>query len=142
MDREKAIRLKHFELLQAANIRYDEGVIDIWDEKAGDNTNNIYILLARQNAQDKSNFCGGRWDGRIDIRIVNGQQDTLSKDVNDDVGEQVEAALQALSIGAEYGGWQFSDYILESVEYDAYDLSETKSILEKVLTYKLTAQKL
>lgn len=142
MNREKAIRLKFFDLLTAANILYDAGAISIWDEKAEDQTNNLYILLQRQNASAPNDFCNNKWDCRIDVRIVNKQRDTLSKDITDDIGEQVENALAVLFEGAEYEGWQFLNVQTEDISYDPYDLTENDSVIEKLYTYRLTAQKL
>lgn len=142
MNREKAIRLKFFELLTAANILYDDGVISIWDEKAEDQSNNLYILLQRQNAAAPTDFCSNKWTCRIDVRVVNKQRDTMSKDITDDIGEQVEDALSPLFSGAEYEGWQFLNIQMEDASYDPYDLTENDSVIEKLYTYRLTAIKL
>ena len=70
MDREKAIRLKIFDLLTAANITYDSGVISIWDEKAEDTTNNLYIVLRDQTAIDDRVMCAKQWTGTLELGIV------------------------------------------------------------------------
>lgn len=143
MDREKAIRLKLFELLTAANIRYDDGDINVWDEKAEDETNNLYIVFRDQTAQNDGTFCLNSWTCTLELGIVCKQPDTVSKDIPDDIGEQVEAALYAgLVNGVITNGWQINNFVLDSVNYSTFVLSPTQSEIEKTLIFRMTANKL
>jgi len=142
MNREKAIRLKIFELLSASPILIDEGQVDIWDEKVEDNGSNLYIALKRQTATIFADNCRNKWNCRIDIWIVNKQRDTISKDTTDDICERVEELLQPLTDGVEYNGWQMLNAVLEDLDYDSFDLTETETEIQLTLTYSLTAIKL
>lgn len=143
MNREKAIRLKFFDILNTGNIQYDSGNISIWDEKAEDTTNNLYILLRDQTASATQTFCQDTWDCTMEIVIVNKQTDTISKDINDDISEQVENLLfDALAVGATYEGWQIANVVLDSVNYSSLFLSATDSDIEKVLIYRMNAMRL
>lgn len=143
MNRDKAVRLKYYEVLLAGDIRYDSGSVSIWDEKAEDATNNLYILFQGQQAQFTGNFCNKTWQCTIDLVIVNKQPDTISKDTTDDIAEQIEDLLTAALVsGVEYEGWQITNFVLDSSNTAAYTLSETASEIEKTLTFRQTLTKL
>lgn len=143
MNREKAFRLKMYEVLTSAPITYDSGQVSIWDEKAEDTTNNLYILFQGQTAQFTGTFCNNTWNCTIDLVLVNKQPDTISKDTTDDIGEQIETLLNdGLIAGAEYGGWQITNFQLDSINYASYVLSQTSSELEKTMTYRATLTRL
>lgn len=143
MDREKAIRHKVFELLNAANIQYDDGDISIWDEKAEDTTNNNYILLRDQTAQGLGDFCMNKWTCSFEMGVVTKSKDGVSKDVADDIGEQLENALyNNLVNGIEYQGWQYNNFTLDSANYSTFVLSPTESEIEKTFVFRFTATKL
>jgi hypothetical protein len=143
MNREKAIRLKYYDILINGNITYDVGQVSIWDEKPEDTTNNLYILLKAQTAQSDPNYCMKTWTCTQEIVIVNKQPDTISKDTTDDICEKIEDLLYAaLRQGAEYGGWQITNFVLDSVDYAAYILGQTDSELEKTLIFRQTVNKL
>lgn len=143
MDREKAIRLKIFDILSNGNITYDVGVVSIWDEKAEDTTNNIYILLRDQTAQDDRVFCMRQWTSTIELGIVSKQTDTISKDILDDVCEQVESLLyDALLSGIDTNGWRINNFTLDSASFSTFTLSATQSEIEKTLIFRMTATRL
>lgn len=143
MDREKAIRLKVFDLLTTAEIKYDEGVISIWDEKAEDESNNLYIVLRDQSASDDRVMCMKQFSCTLEIGVVCKTKDAVSKDIPDDIGEQVENALYAgLLAGVETNGWQFNNFVLDSANYSTFVLSPTDSEIEKTLIFRFTAIKL
>lgn len=143
MNREKAIRYKIYQILTGTDIEYDSGLISVWDEKAEDNTNNIYILFRDQSAQRSTTFCDDSWECTFELAIVNKQPDTISKDSTDDVSEQVEDLLNAgLIDGVEYEGWQFNNFALDNTNYSGLILTDTGSEIEKTMTFTLTATKL
>lgn len=143
MNREKAIRHKIYDVLSTGNIRYDDGEIDVWDEKAEDTTNNIYILLKRQTAQAPQTFCQNQWDVTIEVWVVNKQPDTISKDTTDDVVEQVEDLLSvAMNGGIEYEGWQIINFNMDSLATDDYFLSDTKTEIQVTLIFNARMIKL
>jgi len=142
MNREKAIRLKVFEIIDG-NVTYELAPVSIWDDKAEDETNNIYVLLEDQTAQFVENFCNNQWDTTIQLRIVNKQQDTISKDTTDDVSEQIEGLLTtALVAGVEYEGWQILNCRLESAQYSTWTLAKSRTVVEKILIFRQTLIKL
>lgn len=142
MNREKAIRYKFYQLLTGTDITYDSGLISVWDEKAEDTTNNVYILFRDQSAERQRNYCA-IWDCTLELAIVNKQPDTISKDTTDDVSEQVEDLLTlGLIDGVEYEGWQFTNFALESTNYSGLILAGTDTEIEKTMTFTLTATKL
>lgn len=143
MDREKAIRFKIYDILSTGNITYDLGEVSIWDEKAEDTTNNIYILLRDQTAQDDRTFCMLQWTSTFEVGIISKQTDTLSKDILDDVGEQVENLLyDALLVGVSTNGWQINNFVLDSASFSTFTLSATQSEIEKTLIFRMTATRL
>lgn len=142
MNREKAIRLKVYELLTAEQILVDEGEVSIYDEKVEDESSNIYIVLKRQTASIANDNCRNKWNCRIDLWIVNRQRDTISKDTTDDICERVEELLAPLSDGVEYNGWQMLNAVLEDLDYDTFQLTDTDTEIQLTLTYSLTAIKL
>lgn len=142
MNRDKAIRFKFYELLSGADILYDSGEISIWDEKAEDTTNNLYILFRDQTANIFQTGCNDTWDCTIELAIVNKQQDTITKSTTDDIAEQVEALLAPLWAGATYEGWQILNCVLSSSNYSGLILEDTVTTIEKTLIFSLTAIKL
>lgn len=143
MNREKAIRHKIYDVLNTGNISYDDGTIDVWDEKAEDTTNNIYILLKRQTAQAPQTFCQNQWDVTIEVWVVNKQPDTISKDTTDDIVEQIEDLLSsAMSGGVEYEGWQILNFNMDSLATDDYFLSDTKTEMQVTLIFNARMIKL
>lgn len=142
MNREKAIRLKVYELLTADPILVDEGQVSIYDEKVEDEGSNLYIVLKRQTASIFNDNCRNKWSCRIDLWIVNRQRDTISKDTTDDICERVEELLSPIADGVEYNGWQMLNAVLEDLDYDTFQLTDTDTEIQLTLTYSLTAIKL
>lgn len=142
MNRDKAIRYKFYELLTGADILIDSGVISVWDEKAEDVTNNIYILFRDQTANIVDTNCNDTWDCTIELAIVNKQPDTITKDTTDDVAEQVETLLAPLWEPVNYQGWQLTCCVLSSTNYSGLILVDTDTVIEKTMIYTLKAIKL
>lgn len=142
MTREKAIRLKIYELLNG-NVSYESSPVPVHDAVLQDDENNSYILLTLQRASNKSNFHQDTWDCEQDIEIYSKQMQSVSKDVVDDIAEQVETLIyQSLRSGVNYNGWQINNVMLSTTENNAFMLSETKSIVSKFMTFRLTATKI
>jgi hypothetical protein len=141
MNREKAIRLLYFNLL-FEQVTYELGIVSVWDEKAEDDTNNIYILLENQSATNAGNFSQNAWECDIDIRMVAKQQDGVTKDITDDVAEQVEGILyRALQRGAETNGYQITNFVLQNLDYDTFSLTSTRSEINVTYTFRQTVTK-
>lgn len=142
MTREKCIRLTIFNLLNGL-VTYESGLVPVDDSVLNTDTANIYILLTTQRATIKPNFHHDSWDCEQDIEIYSKQFQTVSKDVVDDVAEQVETLIyQALRPGVSENGWQLNNVYLASTDNNAFELSPNKSIVSKHMTFRLQATKI
>src|SRR3990172_1367734 len=111
MNRELAARKAFYSpLLNSINIPGGSGdKVPVSDGKA--NTNDrLYILIESQTASDASSFKTRRWNGSLSLTICHKQDDSYTRDIVDDVCEQIEAILipgNAETNGLQsQSGWQ------------------------------------
>lgn len=141
MNREKAIRLKFYEVLNG-QLQYDSAVLPVNDAKLQDDSD-IYIILTEQRATDNSSFHCYKWECEQDIEIHSVQQHSVSRDIVDDVAEQIETLIfQALKDGTETNGWQLNNLTLSGTRNAMWELTQTKNEVFKELTFRMSAVKL
>jgi hypothetical protein len=140
MNREKAIRKYFFDLISNSLVQPgNANIIPVYDEKADSNVN-IYVLLETQRANDDRDFIKKRWNATIEINIIHKQDDSYTKDIVDDICEQIEALIPyETTINNE---WQITNNRLDSVDYGNLKISETQTICMKILTYSFKTTKI
>lgn len=148
MNREKAIRYGFGQALQG-NISYDGAAVNIYDAITTNEVpnENLYVLLTGQTAINESTLHHYRWRCVQTIEIVSKQYSSVSKDIADDVGNQIEnIILPTLKPGTggmtEQEGWRFELQMLESVDYTEFELSTGYYEITKILQFSLLVTKL
>ncbi len=141
MNREKVIRLYIHGLLNGT-LAYNATTIPVWDSKLEDKTN-IYVIIEEQSANVIQKFPQQMaWECSINLFIVSKQQDTVSRDVVDDIAEQIETIVyNALQNGVVTNGWQLNNMALASTEHSMFELLHSKMQVSKTMTFRLEANK-
>jgi hypothetical protein len=107
-----------------------------------------YFLLAQQSSVNASDFRRFRWNCVQTIEIASKQLGSVSKDIVDDISEQIEQILiYPKNQPGEGGminqdGWEFSDVLLESTNYVEFEISDNFYEITKVLQISCIATKL
>jgi hypothetical protein len=145
MDREKAIRAAFFTPLDG-NLNYSGSEVKIFDQKFEPNANSTnYVLISNQSSQDQGNFNCFRWTSRITLQVISKTQSSVSSDVVDDIGEQIENIIfpgnPSQNGLTQQTGWQILNVALESVNYTSIQITDTNSVITKILTFSLTITK-
>lgn len=145
MDREKAIRAAFYTPLNG-NLSYESSEVKIFDQKFEPNANTTnYVLISNQSSQDSGNFSCFRYTSRITFQIVSKTQSSVSSDVVDDIGEQIENIILPGSPAqnglTQQSGWQILNVAIESVNYTTFQLTDTNSTITKLITFSLTITK-
>lgn len=149
MNREKAIRSGFGDTVKSV-LSYDSNQIHIYDEAATLEVPNekLYALLTQQTANNDADYTRFRWRCTQTIEIVSKQISSVSKDIVDEVSEQIEAAV--IYPGGQTGngtlaaqtGWEFSDILLDSVNYTEFQLNTNTWEITKILIFSLIITKL
>lgn len=142
MNRERAIRIRIYELLNE-NLSFEDSPVPVWDAKLEDEDSSLYVIIEGQSGRIIQKYPHQKtWDCNINLSIVSRQHNTVSRDLVDDVAEQIENLLYAgLYDGAVYEGWQFSNFVLESTNSNAFTLGKSMSEVSKDLIFKIEATK-
>lgn len=139
MNREKAIRKAFFDALNN-NIS-----APVFDGQAVGSLD-LFVLLEDQSAQDISEFKTRRWNCSIVISLVQKQQSSYTKDIVDDLTEEIENILTpgpaSQNALPNQSGWQFTNVRLDQVRYASFQISSTESICNKFLTFNFTITKI
>jgi hypothetical protein len=119
--------------------------VPVSDGKSNAN-DNLYILIESQTASDQSSFKTRRWNATLALTICHKQDDSYTRDIVDDVCEQVEAILIPGN-SSEDGlqselGWQITNVVLNDVSYADFQISETQTICMKYLTFNFIITKI
>ena len=147
MNRELAARKAFYSpLLNSINIPGGSGdKVPVSDGKA--NTNDrLYILIEAQSANNQSSFKTRRWQSSLSLTICHKQDDSYTRDIVDDVCEQIESILTPGN--AEFNGlqsqsgWQVTNVSLNDVSYADFQISETETICIKFLTFNFIITKI
>jgi hypothetical protein len=149
MNREKAIRMGFYDAIKTA-LSYDSNTVHTYDSLT---TNEVtsemqYVLLTQQSSVNNSDFRRFRWNCIQTIEITSKQFSSVSKDIVDDISEQIEQIIiypdnQPGNGGmVAQSGWEFTDVLLESTNYIEVELSTNYYEITKVLQVSCIATKL
>lgn len=148
MDPDQALRYGVFQALDGNLTLTVDGSgsnVPVWDGKAMQQDAGIYVILGSQTRQDKSTHNGFIWTSTFTIDIVYKAESSVSKDMLDDIGGQIETILMpdvhAVGIVAQ-SGYQFLNLRLQNSDFLDLTISTTKSIIRKLMTFSLTINKL
>jgi hypothetical protein len=148
-NREKAVRMGVYDAIKDA-LSYDGNAVHTYDSLT---TNEVedekqYVLLTQQSSVNASDFRRFRWNCIQTIEITSKQYSSVSKDIVDDISEQIEQIIiypknQPGNGGvATQTGWEFTDVLLESTNYIEVELSANYYEITKVLQISCIATKL
>jgi hypothetical protein len=149
MNREKAVRMGFYDAVKAA-LSYDGNAVHTYDSLT---TNEVedetqYVLLTQQSSINSSDFRRFRWNCIQTIEITSKQYSSVSKDIVDDICEQIEQIITypqnqpGNGYLAAQSGWEFSDILLESTNYIEVEISANYYEITKVLQFSCIATKL
>lgn len=149
MNREKAVRMGFYDAIKTG-LSYDSNAVHTYDSAT---TNEVpdemqYVLLDQQSSVNNSDFRRFRWNCVQTIEITSKQLSSVSKDIVDDISEQIEQILiYPKNQPGEGGmiaqnGWEFSDVLLESTNYIEFEVSSNFYEITKVLQFSCIATKL
>jgi len=148
MSRELAARKAFYDvLINAVNVPGGSGnKVPISDYKAEGGAN-LYMVIESQTARDRSDFRTRRWDATLTLSICHKQDSSYTRDLVDDVCEQIEniitpgvASNNALPF--QPTGWQFTNVSLNDVSYADFQVSTTETICIKFLTFNFIITKI
>jgi len=149
MNRDKAVRMGFYDAIKAA-LSYDGNSVHTYDSLTTNEVaeENHYVLLTQQSGVNNSDFRRFRWNCVQTIEITSKQFSSVSKDIVDDISEQIEQIIiypqNQPGSGGMIGqsGWEFSDILLESTNYIEVELSANYYEITKVLQVSCIATKL
>lgn len=149
MNRDKASRYSFGQVIRD-NITYNSTDIKIYDSVTTNEiqNENTYILLTNQNAVNDADYTRFRWRCRQTLEIISKQINSVSKDICDDIGEQVETIVLAAFTQpgngglAQQTGWEIQDILLEEVNYTDFQLENNFYEITKILTFSFIITKI
>lgn len=149
MNREKAVRMGFYDAIKTA-LSYDGNAVHTYDSlttnEVADETQ--YVLLTQQSSVNNADFRRFRWNCIQTIEITSKQRSSVSKDIVDDICEQIEQIITypqnqpGNGYLAAQSGWEFSDIMLESTNYIEVILETNYYEITKVLQFSCIATKL
>lgn len=149
MNREKAVRMGFYDAIKNA-LSYDSNPIHTYDSLTTNEVTNemLYVLLTQQSSVNSADFRRFRWNCVQTIEITSKQYSSVSKDIVDDICEQIEQIITypqnqpGNGYLAAQTGWEFSDILLESTNYIEVEISANYYEITKVLQFSCIATKL
>lgn len=142
MNKDTAIRKSVFDALDG-NLTYNSIDVPVYDSKlSGDDGVDVYVIITNQDGQYAGNFIQQAWISTISMTIISVQIDGISKDIVDNVEEQIHniIAPSVTTTGlAQQTGWKMDNVILLNYN-DAADLGDV-NVVSKTVTYQLTITK-
>jgi len=149
MNRDKAVRMGFYDAIKVA-LSYDSNPVRAYDSLT---TNEVpderqYVLLTQQSGVNSADFRRFRWNCIQTIEITSKQYSSVSKDIVDDISEQIEQIIIYPANQPGNGGmiaqsgWEFSDILLESTNYIEVEISANYYEITKVLQLSCIATKL
>lgn len=149
MNREKAVRMGFYDAIKNA-LSYDGNPVHSYDSLTTNEVENEmqYVLLTQQSGINNADYRRFRWNCVQTIEITSKQYSSVSKDIVDDISEQMEQAIIYLQNQPGNGGmiaqegWEFSDILLESTNYIEVEISTNYYEITKVLQFSCIATKL
>jgi hypothetical protein len=149
MNREKAVRMGFYDAIKAT-LSYDGNPVHTYDSLTTNEVQNEqqYVLLTQQSGVNNADFRRFRWNCVQTIEITSKQYSSVSKDIVDDISEQIEQIIIYPANQPGNGGmiaqsgWEFTDILLESTNYIEVELSANNYEITKVLQFSCIATKL
>lgn len=149
MNRDKAIRMGFYDAIKDA-LTYDSNTVHTYDSLTTNEVSNEqqYVLLTQQSSVNASDFRRFRWNCIQTVEITSKQYSSVSKDIVDDISEQMEQIIiypnnQPGNGGmVAQSGWEFTDVLLESTNYIEVEVSANYYEITKVLQFSCIATKL
>jgi CDP-glycerol glycerophosphotransferase (TagB/SpsB family) len=149
MNREKAIRMGFYDAIKAA-LSFDGNPVHTYDSLTTNEVQNEqqYVLLTQQSSVNSADFRRFRWNCVQTIEITSKQYSSVSKDIVDDISEQIEQIIIYPESQPGNGGmiaqsgWEFTDVLLESTNYIEVEISANYYEITKVLQFSCIATKL
>lgn len=135
-DPHKAFRMAVFNALDGNLLDLDGSAVQIWDEKAEDETNNLYVLLKTETRQQIPTFSGFLHDSTIMLEIAYRTLDTTSKDEADNVSDQITRILLPTPSSdglVQQTGFQINCLTVETVNSEDLRLSSARSNTAKFM---------
>ena len=149
MNREKAVRMGFYDAIKTA-LSYDSSPVHVYDSLTTNEVQNEmqYVLLAQQSGVNNADFRRFRWNCVQTMEITSKQYSSVSKDIVDDICEQIEQIITYPHNQPGNGGmiaqsgWEFTDILLESTNYIEVEISANYYEITKVLQFSCIATKL
>jgi hypothetical protein len=149
MNREKAVRMGFYDAIKTA-LSYDSVSVHTYDSLTTNEVENEkqYVLLTQQSGVNTADFRRFRWNCIQTIEVTSKQYSSVSKDIVDDISEQIEQRIiypdnQPGNGGMiAQSGWEFTDILLESTNYIEVEISANHYEITKVLQFSCIATKL
>lgn len=149
MNREKAARMGFYDAIKSA-LSYDGNPVHTYDSLTTNEVQNEqqYVLLSQQSGINNADFRRFRWNCVQTIEVTSKQYSSVSKDIVDDISEQIEQIIvypqnqPGNGYMAPQSGWEFTDILLESTNYIEVELSANFYEITKVLQFSCIATKL
>jgi hypothetical protein len=130
-------------LIQAldGNLTYDGSPVNVFNEQAEPGNNNTYVIISSQSSAQEPNLSGFGHQCMIMMDVITKQYHLVTKDVVDEVSEQITEILfpsvQANGLVSQ-SGFQINCLAVESMNYMPMRISNTKTIIKKLI--RLTAK--
>jgi hypothetical protein len=149
MNRDRILRLAYFNALNG-QLTYNSAAVPISDSKLESDAS-VYVIIGAQTASntefsDYNKYC---WTTSISLEIHSVHQDSVSKDIVDEVGEQIEAIIIGDSQEDENGlvvesGWSITGVTLTTSYPNTTYLkhSDGSNYVTKLLTFSQTIEKI
>lgn len=146
MNRELAARKSFYTaILNTINVPGGSGNVPVSDSKAETGLS-LYILIEDQTGRQDSDFRNHRWTCTLSLAIVHKQESSYTRDIVDDVCEQIENIILPGKANVNglpaQSGWQFTNVYLDDISYSDFQISETETICIKYITFNFITTKI
>lgn len=133
-DDQLAFRMAVFQALDG-QLTYDSSPVPVCDEKLVDANNTVYVILSTQTRNNEDTFSSWNGDHTLLLDIVNKEYAGASKNIIDDVGDQILRIL--FPAPATDGLVQQSGFTINCLQVDNIStinlLQTNKSIIRKLI---------
>lgn len=137
ISREKALRNAYFNVLNG-NLSYNSINVPVFDNKVESPNDSLYVLLTDQASSYNGNFARAAWDSLFQIKIISKQYNSVSKDIVDDICQQIEDIISpdTTTIGLQaHTGWQIINVYVNTCNYTELEISSTQTVIQKIVTF-------
>lgn len=144
MNRDKAVRMSFFDALNG-ELTYNSVAVPISDMKLETDAP-VYVLITRQTATlSPQNYDTFIWETTLTLEIHSVHQDSVTKDIVDEVGEQIEQIIIGTSPQdnglVQQEGWVIDNVYLSNSSYGGDYLKHGDSnYVIKLLTFTQTIE--